>query len=93
MNFQIVLPKNYLPVSHTSVYKKATQKNSEYYHAINGYRLVDNLGHYWSTGKIICPVTEIKKVTKNNTGMYTKEISSQIFKIPKEPTRTTTTKY
>ena len=55
---------------------------SEYHHAINGYWVVDNLRDSWSTSRIISPVTEITKVTQNNTGMYTKETSQQTFKIP-----------
>ena len=51
------------------------------YHAINGYQVVDNLGDTWSTSRVICPVTEITKVTLNNTGMYTNGSSQQTFKI------------
>ena len=75
---------------------------SEYHHAINGYWVTDNLGDSWSTSRVIGPVTEISKVTQNNTGMYTKESSQQTFKIPKtldlmgdlkRLTETTTMKY
>ena len=46
---------------------------SEYHHAMNGYWVADNLGDSWSTSRVIGLVTEITKVTQNNTDMYTKE--------------------
>ena len=55
---------------------------SEYHHAINGYWVVDNLGDSRSTSRVINPVTEITKITQNNTGMYTKESMQHTFKIP-----------
>ena len=57
---------------------------SEYHHAINGYWVVDNLGDSWSTSRVIGPVTEITKVTQNNTGMYTQGSSQQTFEIPND---------
>ena len=45
---------------------------SGYHHAINGYRVADNLRDSWSTSRFIGPVTEITNVIQNNTGMYTK---------------------
>ena len=54
---------------------------SEYHHAINGYWVVDNLGDSRSTSRVIGPVTEITKVTQNNTGMYTQGSSQQTFEI------------
>ena len=55
---------------------------SKYHHVINGYRIVDNLGDSWCTSRVIDPVTEITKVTQNNTGMYTHGSSQQTFEIP-----------
>ena len=46
---------------------------------MNGYWVVDKLGDSWSTSTVIGPVTEITKVTQNNTGMYTKGSSQQTF--------------
>ena len=54
---------------------------SEYHHAIIVDWVVDNRGDSWSTSRVIGLVTEITKVTQNNTGMYTKESSQKTFKI------------
>ena len=53
---------------------------SEYHHAINGYWVVDNLGDSQSTSWVIAPVTEITKVTKNNTS-YIREVGSKYWKL------------
>ena len=55
---------------------------SEYYYAINGYLVVDNLRNSWFTSRVIGPVTEITKVTQNNISMYSKGSSQQTFEIP-----------
>ena len=56
-------------------------KAKVYHHAINDYWVVDNLWDSWSTSRVIGPVTEITKVTQNNTGMYTQGSSQQTFEI------------
>ena len=41
---------------------------SEHHHAINGYWVVDNCGDSLSSSRVL--VTEITKVTQNNTGLH-----------------------